>query len=59
MVRRCAERDLPWRRDRGAYRILVSEVMLVQTTVAVVIPYFEPISGSISRRASAGGGRRE
>jgi A/G-specific adenine glycosylase len=36
-----ARRDLPWRADRDAYRILVSELMLVQTTVAAVIPYFE------------------
>jgi A/G-specific adenine glycosylase len=34
-------RDLPWRRDRDPYRILVSETMLVQTTVAAVAPYFE------------------
>lgn len=34
-------RDLPWRRDRDPYRVLVSEMMLVQTTVAAVIPYFE------------------
>ena len=32
---------LPWRADRDPYRILVSELMLVQTTVAAVIPYFE------------------
>ena len=36
-----AGRTLPWRADRDAYRILVSEFMLVQTTVAAVIPYFE------------------
>jgi A/G-specific adenine glycosylase len=36
-----ARRDLPWRRDRDAYRIWISEVMLQQTTVAAVIPYFE------------------
>jgi A/G-specific adenine glycosylase len=36
-----ARRDLPWRTDRDAYRILVSELMLVQTTVAAVIPFFE------------------
>ncbi|MFO0808311.1 MAG: A/G-specific adenine glycosylase [Gemmataceae bacterium] len=35
------QRDLPWRRDRDAYRIWVSEVMLQQTTVAAVVPYFE------------------
>jgi A/G-specific adenine glycosylase len=34
-------RKLPWRADRDAYRILVSEFMLVQTTVAAVIPYFD------------------
>jgi A/G-specific adenine glycosylase len=34
-------RDLPWRRDRDAYRIWVSEVMLQQTQVATVVPYFE------------------
>jgi A/G-specific adenine glycosylase len=36
-----ARRDLPWRRNRDPYRIWVSEVMLQQTTVAAVIPYFE------------------
>src|SRR5262245_13700557 len=35
------KRDLPWRRDRDPYRIWVSEVMLQQTQVATVIPYFE------------------
>ena len=34
-------RDLPWRRNRDPYRIWVSEVMLQQTTVAAVGPYFE------------------
>ena len=33
-------RPLPWRADRDAYRIWVSEVMLQQTTVAAVGPYF-------------------
>ena len=36
-----ARRDLPWRADRDPYRILVSETMLVQTTVAAVVPFFE------------------
>ncbi len=35
-----AKRDLPWREDRDPYRILVSEMMLVQTTVTAVIPYY-------------------
>lgn len=34
-------RDLPWRRTRDPYAILVSEMMLQQTTVAAVIPYYE------------------
>jgi A/G-specific adenine glycosylase len=33
-------RALPWRETRDPYRILVSEMMLVQTTVAAAIPYF-------------------
>jgi A/G-specific adenine glycosylase len=33
--------DLPWQRDRSAYRVWVSEVMLQQTQVATVIPYYE------------------
>jgi A/G-specific adenine glycosylase len=40
-----AGRHLPWRADRDPYRILVSEMMLVQTTVAAVIPYFERFIG--------------
>jgi A/G-specific adenine glycosylase len=36
-----ARRDLPWRRGRDPYHIWVSEVMLQQTTVAAVVPYFE------------------
>ena len=34
-------RDLPWRRTRDPYRILVSEVMLQQTQVARVLPRYE------------------
>jgi len=36
-----SHRDLPWRLGNDPYRILVSEMMLVQTTVAAVVPYFE------------------
>lgn len=36
-----AKRPLPWRRTRDAYAIWVSEMMLQQTTVATVIPYYE------------------
>ena len=34
-------RDLPWRHTRDPYRIWLSEIMLQQTTVAAVIPYYE------------------
>ena len=35
------QRDLPWRRTADPYQIWVSEIMLQQTQVATVIPYFE------------------
>ncbi len=33
--------DLPWQKDTSLYRSWVSEIMLQQTQVATVIPYFE------------------
>ena len=33
--------DLPWQKDKSLYRVWVSEIMLQQTQVATVIPYFE------------------
>jgi A/G-specific adenine glycosylase len=35
------QRDLPWRRTKEPYRIWLSEIMLQQTRVAAVIPYYE------------------
>ena len=34
------QRDLPWRKTRDPYAILVSEVMLQQTQVARVVPRY-------------------
>lgn len=34
-------KTLPWQHDRTPYRVWVSEIMLQQTQVATVIPYFE------------------
>lgn len=34
-------RDLPWRHNPTPYRVWVSEIMLQQTQVATVIPYYE------------------
>ncbi|CDQ42090.1 A/G-specific adenine glycosylase [Virgibacillus salexigens] len=35
------KRDLPWRQDQDPYKIWVSEIMLQQTKVDTVIPYFQ------------------
>ena len=37
---RANARDLPWRHDRSPYRVWLSEMMLQQTQVETVIPYF-------------------
>jgi A/G-specific adenine glycosylase len=37
---RHGRKDLPWQRDRTPYRVWVSEIMLQQTQVSTVIPYF-------------------
>lgn len=34
-------KDLPWQQTKDAYRVWVSEIMLQQTQVQTVIPYFE------------------
>jgi hypothetical protein len=34
-------RDLPWRRHRSLYGTWISEMMLQQTTIATVVPYWE------------------
>ena len=35
------KRDLPWRKTKDPYAIWVSEIMLQQTQVATVIPYYQ------------------
>jgi len=40
-------RDLPWRRSRDPYRVWLSEIMLQQTQVATVEPYFERFVGEL------------
>ena len=34
------QRELPWRQDQDPYKVWVSEIMLQQTKVDTVIPYF-------------------
>lgn len=36
-----AARPLPWRENKDPYRVWLSEIMLQQTQVATVVPYFE------------------
>ena len=38
---RYGRHDLPWQKTRDAYRIWLSEIMLQQTQVATVIPYYQ------------------
>jgi A/G-specific adenine glycosylase len=38
---RAHRRELPWRASRDPYRIWVAEIMLQQTRVAAVIPYYD------------------
>ena len=45
-------RDLPWRRTRDAYAILVSEFMLQQTQVSAVVPYYNEWLGRFPGFAS-------
>jgi A/G-specific adenine glycosylase len=48
-------RDLPWRRTRDPYAVWVSEVMLQQTTVATVIPFYERFLSKFPDIASLAG----
>jgi A/G-specific adenine glycosylase len=53
---RATQRNLDWRRTRDPYRIWISEIMLQQTRVAAVIPYYRRFCGrfpSVRRLARA------
>jgi A/G-specific adenine glycosylase len=50
-------RDLPWRRTRDPYAIWVSEVMLQQTRVETVIPYYDRFLGRFPTVASLAGAK--
>ena len=53
--------DLPWQGTRDAYRIWLSEIMLQQTQVATVIPYYERFVArfpDVAALAAAPRGRR-
>ena len=52
--------DLPWQGTRDPYRIWLSEIMLQQTQVATVLPYYDALRRALSRRRarSRGADRR-
>jgi A/G-specific adenine glycosylase len=53
--KRHGRHDLPWQGTRDPYRIWVSEIMLQQTQVSAVIPYFERFMASFPTVASLAG----
>ncbi|MBN2492327.1 MAG: A/G-specific adenine glycosylase [Planctomycetes bacterium] len=56
---RANARDLPWRRTRDPYRIWLSEIMLQQTRVKTVRPYYDRFTRAFPRvedLAAAGAG---
>jgi len=55
---RAHRRDLPWRLNRDPYRIWVAEIMLQQTRIAAVMPYFERFLSRFPDLESLAGARR-
>jgi A/G-specific adenine glycosylase len=53
------KRDLPWRRTRDPYAIWVSEIMLQQTQVATVLPYYRRFLDRFPDVASLAGATEE
>ena len=45
-------RPLPWRREATPYRVWVSEIMLQQTRIEAVIPYFERFTAELPDAAA-------
>jgi len=51
-------RPLPWRRTRDPYAVWVSEVMLQQTQVKTVLPYWERWMGALPNLAALAKAKR-
>jgi A/G-specific adenine glycosylase len=56
---RRSRRDLPWRRTRDPYLVWVSEVMLQQTTVKAVMPFYEAFTARFPTVAALAAAREE
>lgn len=52
-------RELPWRATKDPYKIWISEVMLQQTTISVVIPYFERFTSAFPKVEDLAGAAEE
>lgn len=57
--RRSGRQDLPWQTPATPYRVWVSEIMLQQTQVATVIPYFERFMAALPDPASLASASRD
>lgn len=53
------KRDLPWRRTRDPYRIWLAEIMLQQTRVAAVVPYYRRFLRRFPTLGALAGARSE
>jgi A/G-specific adenine glycosylase len=53
------QRDLPWRKTKDPYRIWLSEIMLQQTRVAAVVPYYSKFLARFPNLAALAGARTE
>ena len=51
-----SQRDLPWRGTHDSYAIWVSEIMLQQTRVAVVVERYQAFHGAVSHAGFVGSG---
>lgn len=56
---RLSKRDLPWRRSRDPYAVWVAEVMLQQTRVSAVLPYYERFMKRFPDPAALAGANEE
>ena len=53
------QRDLPWRKTKDPYRIWLSEIMLQQTRVAAVVPYYSKFLARFPNLAALARARTE
>jgi A/G-specific adenine glycosylase len=54
---RAHRRELPWRTSRDPYRVWIAEIMLQQTRIAAVLPYYERFLGRFPNTESLSNAR--